>query len=219
MTFLIEELQEIDIILNNFKKAKSNEEIFYNMCFCICIPQTKFSSNLISIQNLKNVDFYNKDVPLERLKELIKKTRFKNRKSQFLIEFKKNSGRFIEQFQSAFLNVVIKMLSQNGHSKKTYNSLFWNEQEILKFRNQIVQDIKGIGMKTASHFLRNMGFDCLAIVDTHIKKFLGIGNKFNYLEVEEKFRRMAENHKLSVAQLDALIWKRFSKTKSENFVY
>lgn len=193
MTFSAEELQEIDKILNNFKKQKTNEEIFYNMCFCICVPQTKFSSNLISIENLKNEDFYNNDIHFYHLTELIKKSRFKNRKAKFLIEFKKN------------WNNVSKLLTSHNEPKE--------------LRNWLVKNVKGIGMKTASHFLRNMGFDDLAIIDTHIKKFLGIGNKFDYLEVEKKFRSIAKERQLSVAQLDGLIWKRFSKTNSESFVY
>jgi thermostable 8-oxoguanine DNA glycosylase len=92
-------------------------------------------------------------------------------------------------------------------------------------------------MKAASHFLRNTGNDDLAIVDTHIIKFMAsLEPEEEREEAEVRFRKMAttikgyetlEEHfeyiayeaELSVAKLDALVWKNYSRTEWENFTY
>lgn len=39
--------------------TKTDEEIFYDLCFCICAPQTTFKSNFAVNQVLQSRDFYN----------------------------------------------------------------------------------------------------------------------------------------------------------------
>ncbi|MEM2114984.1 MAG: hypothetical protein QXS12_05970 [Candidatus Caldarchaeum sp.] len=79
-----------------------------------------------------------------------------------------------------------------------------------------MNDVLGMGMKEASHFLRNIGFDGLAILDRHILRYIaanGIINKIEYpysygryLDYERKFVNHAEKIGLTPAELDLLIW-------------
>lgn len=41
-----------------------------------------------------------------------------------------------------------------------------------RLREWLVQNVKGLGYKEASHFLRNIGFDDYAIIDSHILELL-----------------------------------------------
>jgi len=90
-------------------------------------------------------------------------------------------------------------------------------------RNRIVKDVKGIGLKEASHFLRNIRHEKFAIIDTHILKFLNVENKNitpkQYKKLESDFRLISEDLNLTPAVLDALVWRHYSKTKWSNFVY
>ena len=85
----------------------------------------------------------------------------------------------------------------------------------LRLREWLVENVKGFGLKEASHFLRNIGFKNLAIIDFHILRILrryGLIEEFRsltrrrYLEVERLLRGIAERLGISVAELDLYLW-------------
>ncbi len=80
--------------------------------------------------------------------------------------------------------------------------------------------IKGFGYKEASHFLRNIGFHDVAIVDRHIYRFLvenGLLEETKtltprvYLKAEEKLQELCDNLGLKQSELDLYIF--YIKTK------
>ena len=84
-------------------------------------------------------------------------------------------------------------------------------------RDWLVKNIKGLGYKEASHFLRNIGLGKdLAIVDRHVLKNLkklGIIKeipksitKKNYIEIESKMREFAKKINIPLEELDLLFW-------------
>lgn len=84
-------------------------------------------------------------------------------------------------------------------------------------REWLVKNIKGLGMKEASHFLRNIGLgEQLAIIDRHILtnlKRYGVINsapqsisKKQYLELEKKMQQFSEDIKIPLPDLDLLFW-------------
>lgn len=190
------ELLEARERLARFKLPKSDEQIFYNLCFCLCVPQAKYTSILTVVKRLSDNNFFQTAIDLETLKDLIKESRFKNKKAVYLLEAK-------EKFNS-----LLRILKSNlSPQEKRY----W-----------IVTSIKGMGLKAAGHFLRNMGEQDLAIIDTHIKKFLEIEDKkWNYYDVENQLRNIAASYGLNItlAELDAMIWKQYSKTPWLIFIY
>lgn len=126
----------------------------------------------------------------EKIAFIIKKNhhRFHNHKAEYICEARK--FKYIK-------NIINKM----------------SEQDARKF---IVENVKGIGYKEASHFLRNTGAKNLAILDRHIINLMIENkllerkpknlNKKNYLEVEEKFNSLAERLKMSSAEIDLYMW-------------
>ncbi|MBU0628517.1 MAG: DNA lyase, partial [Nanoarchaeota archaeon] len=83
-------------------------------------------------------------------------------------------------------------------------------------REFIVTNVKGIGYKEASHFLRNIGHRNLAILDRHILKNLQklkvinkipkTLNKKNYLLIEDRFYKFSKKIKIPMDELDLLFW-------------
>lgn len=79
-----------------------------------------------------------------------------------------------------------------------------------------MENIKGLGYKEASHFLRNIGFTNLAIIDFHIVDLLiknGLLNekpkslsKKKYIEIEDILKEIAEDLNLSLGELDLYLW-------------
>ena len=80
-----------------------------------------------------------------------------------------------------------------------------------KAREFLVQSIKGLGWKEASHFLRNTGRKDVAIIDRHILRSMGFHDiktlsEKKYFEIEEKLEKIAEHAKLNLAELDLYLW-------------
>ena len=82
-------------------------------------------------------------------------------------------------------------------------------------REWLVRNIKGIGYKEASHFLRNIGYEDVAIVDFHIVDVLvkhGLLErprtltKGRYLEAEGVLKEVARRSGVSLAELDLYLW-------------
>lgn len=89
---------------------------------------------------------------------------------------------------------------------------FNDEREL---RDWLVENVKGLGLKEASHFLRNIGFKDVAIIDFHIIDAL-VEHKIiakpktltrkKYLMIEEKLREMAGELGITLAELDLYLW-------------
>lgn len=97
-------------------------------------------------------------------------------------------------------------------ARESFNKLDLNSETI---REDIVKNVKGIGMKEASHFLRNIGRKDYAIIDFHILDFLDKHNlmerpktltKKKYIEAEETLKEIADKTNLSLGELDLYLW-------------
>jgi N-glycosylase/DNA lyase len=97
-------------------------------------------------------------------------------------------------------------------ARKNFINLDINDPEI---RMKLVRNIKGIGMKEASHFLRNIGMKNTSIIDFHIIDLLekhGVIEKpktltlKKYLEIEELLKKLAEKTNTNLGELDLYLW-------------
>ncbi|GAB5465165.1 MAG: hypothetical protein Kapaf2KO_06010 [Candidatus Kapaibacteriales bacterium] len=83
-------------------------------------------------------------------------------------------------------------------------------------RDKLISQINGYGLKEASHFMRNIGYRNLAILDRHILKALfecgviesdtSIGSRNRYLDVENKFAEYSNEIGIPMDELDLLFW-------------
>ncbi|MCS7385358.1 MAG: N-glycosylase/DNA lyase [archaeon GB-1867-005] len=85
-------------------------------------------------------------------------------------------------------------------------------------RTWLAQNVMGIGMKEASHFLRNVGYLDVAIIDRHIIKILIsydlIDKTLNkrtlttrrYLKIENLIKKIAKKVNLKPGVLDLYLW-------------
>ena len=83
-------------------------------------------------------------------------------------------------------------------------------------REWVAVNIKGLGYKEASHFLRNVGYFDLAILDRHIlavMKDYGLIDSIpsslsrkKYLEIEKKFFELSELTSIKPGILDFYLW-------------
>jgi N-glycosylase/DNA lyase len=93
--------------------------------------------------------------------------------------------------------------------------------ETVELRNWLSENVKGLGLKEASHFLRNIGKsdNQIAILDRHILRNLvelkviskeqrESLNKKTYLELEQVMKQFAESINIPLDKLDLLFWSK-----------
>jgi N-glycosylase/DNA lyase len=178
---------KVNVRLNDccFFANKSNEEWFSELCFCILTANSKARTAIAIQKELGAKGFLTKSQ--KEISDTIRKNkhRFHNNKSKFIVEARKHK------------NIKDELAKINEQKEK---------------REFLVKNIKGIGYKEASHFLRNVGYFDLAILDRHILNLM-LENKIikekpkslnrkTYLDIEEKFDSLAKKANMSIAELD-----------------
>ncbi|MBW2965475.1 hypothetical protein KY342_00055 [Candidatus Woesearchaeota archaeon] len=117
---------------------------------------------------------------------------------------------------------IKKLMSKFGYAltnKSEYiiiASKNFNEIKNNLTREWLEKNVKGLGMKESSHFLRNVGYKGLGIIDVHVQRFLkkvglfdrevGAVTKKQYLELEKKFFDLSKKLKIPSEELDIAIW-------------
>lgn len=176
--------------LEEFRKKRSEDEIFAELCFCLLTPQSKAraADKAISILSEKNILMSGSEKQIAGILESAG-VRFPQNKAKYIVEARK----FQKDLKSRL-----------------------NINDIEGAREWFVENVKGLGYKEASHFLRNIGFSGLAILDRHILKNLyRLGaisempktlTRKKYLEIEGIMKRFVADTGITIDELDLLLW-------------
>ena len=186
--------QNVSFIVNQklksfeyFREKASNEELFSELCFCILTANCQ----------------------AKRCLEIQHSTPF-----QFANATEKEIKKHLTDYHYRFPNVRTKYIT---HAQQHSNMIreILNKYSGLVRREWFVENINGLGMKEASHFLRNIGYKNYAIIDTHILNLLDKTayvkkpktiTKRNYLYIEQKLEELAKEAELNLASLDLYLW-------------
>ena len=165
---------------------KSSSEIFKELCFCLLTANFSAVGG-IKIQKEINDGFsyFSEEELARKLSEL--GHRFPNARANFIVLARPHKD-----------NIKEILLEINDE---------------LKMREWLVKNIKGLGMKEASHFLRNIGYKNLAILDFHIVDILVNHNIIErpknkslsskkYVEIEEILKKIAIATNTNLGELD-----------------
>mgnify|MGYP001588834957 FL=1 len=169
---------------------KSSNEIFKELCFCLMTANFNAEGG-IKIQNAVGDGFLHlsKEKLAQKLSHL--GHRFPNARAGFIFEARKHK------------DDIRKILDS-----------FKTDSER---REWIAKNIKGLGMKEASHFLRNIGYKNVAIIDFHILDLLarfGMIEKpksksltpKKYLEIENILKDLTKKTSTNLGELDMYLW-------------
>ena len=177
--------------LEEFSQIPS-KDYFYELAFCILTPQSSAANAEQTILELKQDKFWEQGFdPTSYLRNPKHYIRFHNTKAKRLLKIR-------EEFEALLPHLVDKNL------------------EAEKKREIVLASVHGLGMKEASHFLRNIGMRGLAILDRHILKHLvrlhviraipKSLTKKRYLSVESRWKKFAKSIDISMDELDLLFW-------------
>ncbi len=191
-----ERKREIRRRLRDFRKLwrKSDRVVFAELCFCICTPQ----SRAVNCDRAVN--------RMARKGTLFRGGRKEIERGLAGVRFHRNKARWIVRARKLF-TMKGKLNVKGGI----------DPDNIAGTREWLVRNVKGLGYKEASHFLRNIGFgQDIAILDRHIMnnlKRLGVidsipnsmGTK-RYKEIRDRMHKFAKAIGIPLGDLDLLFW-------------
>jgi N-glycosylase/DNA lyase len=167
----------------------------HELLFCILTPQSKAQVCWSAIEAMACTDTL-LNGNYEQVVDAIGNVRFKYRKAGFLIGAR---NRFYEDNKVELLSFLRKFSGS------------------FETRDWLVKNIKGLGYKESSHFLRNIGLgNDLAILDRHILKNLvkvkvilempkSMSDR-RYLQIESNMREFASEIDIPLSHLDLVMW-------------
>lgn len=186
--------EEIEKKLISFKKTgQSENKTVAEFCFCLLTPQSRAVLADKAVRLLQKNKYIQKG-GVRQIRSCLKGVRFPNNKALYIHQAAKN------------------ILRKKGYLKKILS-----EKDEIVLRDILVKNVKGYGLKEASHFLRNIGRGKhIAILDRHILKELVkykvigkvpdlISSKM-YFEIEEKMRKFSKKIKIPLDALDLILW-------------
>ncbi|MCA9488038.1 MAG: N-glycosylase/DNA lyase [Nanoarchaeota archaeon] len=180
----------IDERINEFKNLRNskNEDLFKELCFCLMTANFQAEK---SWEIQKEID--------EGFWELSEK--------ELKIKLREMGHRFWPQRASR----IYEIRPLRNNIRKKLKEL--GDEKIIRL--WLVENVKGLGMKEASHFLRNIGYLNVAIIDKHIINLLVEEDLIErpktitpkkYLEIENLLKEISEKVGLNLGELDLYLW-------------
>lgn len=169
--------------------------IFEELAFCICTAGASARMGLRSIEALRDILL---EGSLRKFRSTLKGVhRFPNCRPDYII----HTREYLKREYGLRLRELIES--------------FGDPYERRDFFAQN-RDIKGIGYKESSHFLRNIGYQGYAILDKHILNTLfehGViespkppGTRDRYIALENGLKQFADDIGIPMDELDLLLW-------------
>ena len=190
----------IEARLEEFRLAGrlADERLFEELCFCIVAIQSKARASDAAVAALRETKLLWTGEPEQIAEFLRHRTRFHNDKAAYIVRARDR-------------------LFPEGHGEiaKTLDSFSAPKDA----RVWLVREIHGLGLKEASHFLRNTGRgEDLAILDRHILRNLirhGVVRRVprtltarRYLDIEARTEQFSNEVGIPMSALDLLFWSR-----------
>lgn len=173
----------------------SNRKLFIELVFCLLTPQSGARRCGIALNNLIKKGCLFKGCFEDICPELN------------IVRFKNNKSRYILEARAAFLSP----------GRNSLRRILDGLASVPEKREWLARNVKGMGYKEASHFLRNIGYgDDIAILDRHVLRnmaLLGLIDEIpgsisgrRYLELEGILRRFSRRIGVPLGHLDFVLW-------------
>ncbi len=175
-------------------QGEGEDRWFEELVFCLLTANYSARGAIACITALNEGDTMGEG-SLEQLRTCLEhRHRFPNKRAEFILKAREHK------------NDLKKMITSQPSSRVA--------------RDWLVENITGLGMKEASHFLRNVGYLDLAIIDKHILTHMLeqgiIGERpasltrKRYLEYEAVLARIATRLGMPLGTMDLYLWSKKS---------
>jgi len=171
--------------------AVDRSEYFFELTYCLLTPQSSAIHAARAVEILRTAPMNVEDVAAI-LRDRGSYIRFHNTKARYVLRARELFPEIAERLQYGMTSPEL--------------------------RDWLVRNVKGLGWKEASHFLRNIGHRNLAILDRHILKNLRFHNVIRlipvaltpvqYRAIEQRFLAFADQVGIPMDELDLAFWSR-----------
>lgn len=192
--FIIKEVKSDEKVMKKIKSRvkefdslkKSNVEKIFNE-LCFCLLTANFRADR-SIEIQKKIGDGFLSLNEEELSLKLKEYghRFPNMRAKYIVEAREH------------IPVLLEKINKNDR------------------REWLIKNVKGLGYKEASHFLRNIGYKNYAILDFHIIDLLvrckiikykpKTINPRVYVEIENILSEISIKHNITQSEFDLILW-------------
>jgi N-glycosylase/DNA lyase len=180
-------------------RTGSPESLFEELTFCIFTAGASARMGLRSVESVRPVLMMGSVLDIQRA--LVGRHRFPNNRGAYVYETRE----YLREHCDLQLQKALKDLK-----------LADDRRDFLAAN----RNVRGIGYKEASHFLRNIGYRGYAILDKHVLTRLAEleviespkppSTKNGYLATEERLKSFADSIGIDFDELDLLLW--YTKT-------
>lgn len=198
MLSYVEKRSAIRKRLSEFKEVYNtgtDERIFEELTFCILTAGASAKMGLRSVEAVKDILMHGS---LNRLRMRLRGVhRFPNNRPAYIV----HTREYLKTEHGFKLRGLLQSLEDPIERREFFAAN---------------KDIKGIGYKESSHFLRNIGFTGYGILDKHILNTLydldviespkPPATRERYLAIESKLKQYAEDIGIPLDELDLLLW-------------
>lgn len=181
--------KKVDKALKGFKTIgkKGNKEWFSELCYCLLTANTSAVLGM-KVQNALGYTGFT------------------------TYDDEKHMAAKLKEVKYRFYNKRAEYICKANRCKNIKDILMKEKNK----RDWLVENIKGLGYKEASHFLRNVGFFDYAILDKHIQNLMFENglideipktmNKKNYEKLEKELNKLTEKLGMTQGELDLYMW-------------
>ncbi len=177
-----------------FLEAEYKADLFSELCFCLLTANSSASLGIKAQMQIGSEGF--KSLSLKELTEILYSLghRFALQRAERIVKARENFHRTLELLKDCSNPQELRELLSDTCSK---------------------YKVEGFGLKEASHFLRNIGYRDVAIIDRHIFRFLKekrlipdykTMTRKIYLQSEKALKEVAQELNLSLAELDLYVF-------------
>ncbi|HSB10768.1 MAG TPA: N-glycosylase [Blastocatellia bacterium] len=180
-------------------RTGSRQRFFEELTFCIFTAGASARMGLRSVESIRSLLMNGSSNEIKRA--LAGRHRFPNSRGAYVYETRE----YLRGVCGLELRRALKRF-ENGDARRDFFAANRN--------------VRGIGYKEASHFLRNVGYRGYAILDKHLLSRLaefGViespkppSTKAKYLAIEDKVKLFADRIGIDFDELDLLLW--YTKT-------
>lgn len=176
------------------RESANDARLFEELVYCLFTAGASARMGLKSVDRVRNLL---RDGTVEQISQALTGShRFPNARARYIIEARNT----LDQNCRLKLHQTLESFGEDRDARRDFFTI----------------NIKGIGYKEASHYLRNIGYRGYAILDKHIlKNLLEFGvidsaqppaTKKKYIATEELMRNFADRIRIDFDELDLLLW-------------
>jgi N-glycosylase/DNA lyase len=220
---VLNEYEDIESTVDNLKNwiKMSEDDLWRELCRCILSSNVPYELALSALSHLIEKGFLDLEWAAENPDSKVVIANELSKPVYLPLKINGTGRKYrFPNIRSKNITEAAKVVFSDSH---WFHHLLEQQDSEKNVREILASKIPGIGLKEASHFLRDTGYSKnLAIIDTHIVAFLReidvipdqkakTINREVYMELESLLEGICKDHNVTLSLFDMAIWRYMRK--------